>query len=198
VLVTNPVLDEAISDVIMEQQPSAVAVTVEGSQHFLLGTLNHPRPFDFIIPGRDDLHVPGTPEIIPFHLMRDVFFHEQCNVLRLLADVRAATTAPVFCLAVPPPLFAFVDDHMSAMRLKIDEFGYADPILRYKLWLLFTEVARTVCAGMDVRFLPPPAETIDDRGYLLAEFDRDGLHGNAAYGAAVLRQIADSVKAPPS
>ncbi len=95
-------------------------------------------------------------------------------------------------------MFSIIDDHMPTMREKIDEFGYSGPALRYKLWALCTDVVRTLCADMDVCFLPPPAETTDDRGYLLDEFDEDGLHGNAAYGAAVLRQIADSLEASPS
>ena len=94
VLVINPVLVEAVGAAMATITPGAVLVTVDGSQHFTLGAVRNPRPFDTILPARPDLPMDPGAEVIPYDLMRQVFVHEQRNVLRLLAAVRAAAPWP--------------------------------------------------------------------------------------------------------
>ena len=194
-IVINPVLVDSIAATITHTRPDAVAVTVDGSQHFTLGATNHPRRFDFILPGREDLPLEPQAEIVPYGLMRQVFMHEQRNVLRLLAAVRAAATVPVFYLSVPPVVAKFIEAHMPSTWDTMQKLGSPGAALRFKLWALYMDVVRVLCAKMDVTFLPPPTGTMDQDGYLAEALDGDGLHGNARYGAAVLQQLINAMEA---
>jgi len=188
-LVTNPALLAAIEQRIAEVNPDAIAVTIDGSQHFVLGAVNHPRRFDFVLPSRPDLGLDETAELIPYDIVHKMFWHEQSNVLDMLHDIRRCTARPVYYISVPPPLTSFVEAHMPEMRQAISEFGASPPGLRYKLWYLYMDVVRALCAARGVIFLAAPAETLAPGGYLDANFDLDGLHGNTAYAGAVLQQL---------
>ena len=194
-IVINPVLVDSIAATITRTGPDAVAVNVDGSQHFTLGATNHPRRFDFVLPDREDLPLEPQAEVVPYDLMRRVFMHEQRNVLQLLAAVRAAARMPVFYFSVPPVVARFIEAHMPNTWDTMQKIGSPGPALRFKLWALYMDVVRTLCAEMDVTFLPPPAKTVDRDGYLIKALDGDGLHGNARYGAAVLKQLAGAMQA---
>ncbi len=194
-LVINPALLASVTATIARSRPDAVAVTIDGSQHFVLGAVSNPRKFDFVLPGREDLPLQDGAEVIPYGLMRQVFMHEQRNVLQLLAAVRAAACMPVYYLSVPPVITAFVEAHMPDTWETMQKFGASDAAMRFKLWALYMDAVRELCTEMQVTFLPPPAGTFDADGFLLERFDHDGLHGNVEYGRAVLLQIADAMRA---
>ncbi len=194
-LVVNPALVASISATIARIRPDAIAVTIDGSQHFVLGAVSNPRKFDFILPNREDLPLEPGAEIIPYDLMRRVFMHEQRNVLKLLSEIRAAASVPVYYLSLPPAIATFVEAHMPETWPKMQELGSPGAAMRLKLWVLYMDVVRELCGEMGVTFLFPPAETKDSDGFLLETFDEDGLHGNAQYGAAVLRQLASAIGA---
>ena len=194
-LVINPALIASIAGAIARIRPDAVAVNIDGSQHFVLGAVSHLRKFDFVLPDREDLPLELGAEIVPYDLMRQVFMHEQRNVLKLLVEVRAMASMPVYYLSVPPAIATFVEEHMPETWGKMRALGSPGAAMRFKLWTLYMDVVRELCGAMDVSFLPPPADVMDRDGFLLEAFDGDGLHGNAEYGKAVLRQLAGAIGA---
>lgn len=185
-IVVNPALGSSIADTIGRLRPEVVAVSVDGSQHLLM--IDNRRRFDFVLPGHEDLPLEPDAEIVPYDLMREVFGHEQRNVLRLLSAVRDLASVPVVFPSVPPPP-EFIGAHMPKMREAMLEAGSPGVAVRVRLWTLYMDVVREYCDGIGVTFLPPPPGTQGTYGHLLPEYDGDGLHANGAYGAKVLHQI---------
>lgn len=64
-----------------------------------------------------------------------------------------------------------------------------EALLLWKLWRVRSEQYADVGRSLGIRVLPPPPATLDDEGFLRAEFAHDVGHGNRAYGVEVLRAL---------
>ena len=65
----------------------------------------------------------------------------------------------------------------------------AEARLLWKLWRVRFEQYADFGRSLGVRVRPPPPATLDDEGFLRAEFAHDVSHGNRAYGVEVLRAL---------
>jgi hypothetical protein len=187
----NSLLLKDIAKAIRTKKFSHVTMMIGGSTHFELSAVNSPRKFDFTIPGREDLpFVPGA-ESVPFDLVKQLFLREEKNILKPLFRARELTQA-ISCLCAPPPVAnaAKVFEHMpDDLRDSARSLGVPEPVFRYKVWLVYTSAVREICLAAQIELIEPPAESIDENGFLKDEYSYDTLHGNTRYGVAVLAQI---------
>lgn len=188
-------------------RPTDVIVSViGGNQHAVVGTIQHPRPFDFILPGERVRAVARRTEIIPFGSLYDYF----ANGIRerdgkSLAALRAATRARIVQLQSPPPKGSngFIKKRHDTQFAEqgISRFGVSSPELRMKFWKLQNLVLEELCAELDIELLPPPPQALDIKGFLGRSFyARDATHSNSGYGELVLAQLEDylDLPAPPA
>jgi hypothetical protein len=168
-----------------------VLSVIGGSAHTVLGMVEHPRPFDFVLPADPDLPVDERREIVPAEAVRARLLDIAEPYFETLPALLAAATAPVIQIQPPPPV---ADERRIAPHVPWSLFpgqpqAIAPKWLRYKLWRLHGELIAAACAKLDIAFLPAPEAAQDGEGFLDEAYDEDGAHANAAYGALVLDQV---------
>ena len=145
---------------------TTVVSAVGGSAHDMVGLVQHPRAFDFVLPEAPDLPVIPGAEIIPHaavaRTVRAMVEDEQLDLIRLLP----APGRRALHLESPPP----VEDDAKLGR----EMGYLGFVpadahqpspawLRYKLWRVHSALVREVCAGCGMASLRRRARRTYDR-----------------------------------
>lgn len=167
-----------------------VLSVVGGSAHTVLGMVEHPRPFDFVLPSDPSLPVDESREIVPAEAVRAKLKDIASPFLAKLPAL-LSVAGRVLQLEPPPPL---ADEVRIAQNVPWDFFpgqphAIAPKWFRYKLWRMHGEVIRAACAALDIPYIPAPQPAMDSEGFLATEYDEDGAHANAAYGLLVLETL---------
>jgi hypothetical protein len=189
----SPILLYELSEFV-EQHPSGhIAMMIGGSTHFAISAVNNPRPFDFIVPGYEDLTLNSKLEVIPYDLIESIFITEEKQLLEPLVFCRKLTTLTT-CLTAPPPVRheQRIVEHMPEWWKKdAEQRGVPNEAFRLKIWLAYTNAVKIICDKHDIELIYPPKQTCDDDGFLKEEFSGDALHGNEKYGWSVLELLRD-------
>jgi hypothetical protein len=194
---------------LVERLHGPVFSTLGGSAHDVLGLVQHPRPFDLILPEAPDLPlVPGS-DILPGAALRQVMEGMMRETLDLLTALVKTSTEPVYQIESPPPsadgerLSQLLADVLetpvggaflhpgSQVTPDADSGRYkvSDKYLRYKLWRLNSQMFRETCEAAGAVFVPHPPQSVDAEGFLKPELLAFAGHANEIYGAMVLEQI---------
>ena len=187
----HPEITEALSQ-------GVVFSVVGGAAHSILTMVTHPRPFDFVLPSHPDLPFAEGAEVVPFEAMRAVMADRTQEYLELIGLVRQAATGRVIHIHSPPPL---EDSERVLQDVPWDYFQnltrtVAPSALRWKCWRLHADLVEGYCAEHGMEMLDPPAEAVDERGFLRSEFYKDAMHVQTNYGALVLGQIRRAMTEP--
>ncbi len=188
----------ALAPEILSRLTAPVFSLIGGAVHHDIGLLVHPRPYDFVWPGRPELPLDQGAEIVPYDMIHAALRAGAQPYLRIMAAVRAAIQGPMFHMESPP---IYAEESVPVGDLGwIAFFGndrqIAPAWLRYKLWRVHSEIIRTYCDEMGIVFVAHPPAAIDSRGFLSTEFHGTPAHANRNYGALVLRQMQDLSAAP--
>lgn len=190
-------LEDALDYIAPLGPGNLLALVIRGNHYNTLGLMQHPQPFDFLLPG---LEQPSdNVELIPCSLMRDFFASTLTSGYgKIYAKLAQASSAPVVCLEVPAPkkdaahIMKGAESYFVARG--ITEVGVTPASIRLKLWSFQQEALQAFCAERGIRYLPSPSGTRDPEGFLeRAYYAPDATHANAAYGALVLRQLEELV-----
>lgn len=189
------VAESALEGIASSAAPSDLIVSVFGGNQFnVFGLMRHPEPFDFVdVDEPDDLD--AEARVIPLKIMEATFERFVRGRDGKLLKKLAGGKATVIHLEPPPPKdddsFILGNAETYFKRLDITSIGLSKPSLRKKLWRLQSRVMKALCDELGVAFIEAPQSTIDASGFLKRDYyGRDATHANAAYGAAVLEQIA--------
>jgi hypothetical protein len=173
------------------EQGQLVLSLIGGSAHTVLGMVEHPRPFDFVLPSEPDLPTDITRELVPAEAVRAKLIEMSAEYLATVPVLLGVATGPVIQLEPPPPI-ADADriiPHVPWGFFPGQPRLVAPKWLRYKLWRLHSEVIAAACAAFGVSYRPVPNRAKDGEGFLNPRYDEDGAHANAAYGALVLDDL---------
>lgn len=179
------------------RQADLIVLQLRGNQFNTLCLLQHPVPFDFEIRHPDIAPELHDVVLIPNALLRDYFDQTlKAGYGKVLKDIAERSNATVYCLAPPSPkrdhTFIIQNAEKVFKSLDIGRVGVTPASVRLKMWIMQNQSLEALCESLGIRFLWMPPGTTDDHGYLLEEYyARDATHGNAAYGACVVRQIID-------
>lgn len=175
-------------------RPNAVLVSGWSNQHFIHGTLNHPRPFDFFMDREERDELVDGAEVVPLDLVRNRM-KEACRWGILLTSyIKSISGAPIYFLSAPP----IVEDLTAIPEgISLKDFdqrkkttGMCPPSFRLKVWRLFEDIFKQVCHELGIYFVSPPPDSFDSRGFLRQEYwGNDWLHANRQYGDLVLCQV---------
>lgn len=189
-------LEEVAAQAQQMEADDVLVSTIGGNQHQVFGLIQHPRPFDFHLPG-SELPMQPESEVIPYRMMWDVF----AGGLRgrdgsQMRHLRQAASCRMVHLTPPPPkedeahILRRFESHFAKQGLA--EQGVTAAPLRLKLWLLQVRVLQALSAEIGITLLPPPPGTQTDDGYLKPEYyANDATHANGEYGALVLLQLEE-------
>jgi len=196
---TSPALgDTHFSDIVPKirdlRTTDLFFMTILGTFHNIIGLLRHDVNFDvFKIGDRYDEYS-VYPTIIPRRAVEDMI-RENIETNTSIRRLKKETVASCFHLATPPPKGdnQYISDHARNYRgQSVKEIGINPPDLRLKLYNIEMSVLAEVCREWGIGFVPAPSEALTADGFLKPEFyANDATHANPAYGALVLRQLAD-------
>jgi hypothetical protein len=182
---------------VRRDRPERLLCFVGGGAPATLGTLLHPRPFDFRLPWRADLPFDAEAEAIPYDAVRAVVQNFGAESFRLLTRLRSLSGS-IAQFESPPPLFdnAVLLDLSRRLQRKLNDrdgtatsHAIAPPWLRYKLWTLHSRLFEEFCAAQGIAFVRNPAGAFDAQGFLAPDCVQDLMHGNERYGELVLRSF---------
>lgn len=177
----------------------AVISMLGGNAHFVHGSLNHRRKFDFVLPGRPDLPLASDAELVPYDMICERARHDVEAGLGLLRLVHREGGRK-FHVSAPPPsgdseavirnlLQAANSDLGFRMQTDVANLGAASPDFRLKLWLVYREVTRQACRDGGIEFIDVPPASVDGRGFMLHHLTSDSFHGTEEYGGMVVDQL---------
>ena len=172
---------------------------IGGTEHNLLGLIETDEKFDFFL-SQDD-SVDFQRSIIPHQVVRSALQHRLHSLFLRMTELRRHYPGDFIYVAPPPPFRELGETARlpSAFQPHL-HMGIVPPQIRMKLYRLRNEIVEEHCRAEGIKFLGAPSEASDSEGFLLTSlWDRDPTHGNAAYGALVLSQIArvdDETAAP--
>lgn len=180
-----------------------IALSWFGNQHFRDFTFATTPPFDFAVASRPDLPVDDTVVLVPELVVREFYAPSLTELPRLLAEMRATRGPGVVVLEAPPPrenpervrwqLFdrPYFAELAAALGSDITTIPLAPALLHLKLWQVIQDMVRTLAEAHGVTFLPCPPDAMTSTGFLREDLGSDDFtHGNRAYGAMVLRDLA--------
>jgi hypothetical protein len=170
-----------------------MVMSVAGNHHNLIGLLNHPRKFDFVLPSDPQLPLLEDHEVVPAAFLEAALASHLEYPLRLLATLARTAGCRAVQLQSPPPNPSA--EHIArhpdeVFRDTVEQLGVAPASLRLKLWRLHSALYQKACDAAGVQFLPPPAEAIDPGGFLCERaWGRDATHASDWYGDLVISQV---------
>ena len=190
----------------LAKNPDLVFSSIAGNEYVIFGLLQHKVPYDFVLCSDPDLPILDTNNIIPYRMMKEILYRQSGG--ELYPSMRALLRRKcgfLYHLEVPPPIFdvqhilthldTYFRNRMAIQGREyrsgyLDESVVAPPYLRYKLWRLQSEIIKEACEQMGIGFIPAPANTMDENGFLLPQYwSTDATHGNVAYGEEVLQVL---------
>ena len=189
-------LDDAVSMVQGLPAETRVFLSTLGTYHNIWGLLRSGPAFDFLLdPG--DSPDPSAEIHVPHRAIASAFDQHLAKP-SLVRKIQSAAKSRVYLLSGPPPkqnndfmLERFMAQKKQSYRgISVGEVGLERPETRLKLWLMETRATARWAASEDLHFVPAPAESFDENGFLHPQFYSDATHANAGYGALVIDQIS--------
>jgi hypothetical protein len=189
----HPAVAADLRAAIDEVHPTSLVVAVLGLDHWILGMSNEPRPFDFLVPALPQHPMSPEAELIPYDLLLRCIrscLDWQFGLVRL---VRMFSELPIFLIEAPPPVEnaeLMLRGIYGRFKRRMEQFGFPTTSFRYKMWWIWTHVARCFCAELGLHFIEGPPETRDADGFLDEQYYLDGVHGTDEYGVLIVREVA--------
>lgn len=194
-------LTKVVREAISAAHPEVVMISHGGNTHNVIGLVNHPKRFDFVLPQEPDLPLIENAEILPAGLVQEVLKERLVRIPFLLARaMREGVDVPVLQLESPPPL---PTQHIlrypgSFFGARVRELGVAPESLRYKLWRLHSTIWKSFCNDVGIVFLPVPRQTLDPKGLMVPDgWGDDPTHGNEWFGAQVIGEVLEFARSMP-
>jgi hypothetical protein len=189
----HPAVMADIQAAIAELHPTNLVVTVLGSFHWIYGVCNQPRPFDFLVPALPQHPMSSNAELIPYDLLLRRFRNDLDWQFELIRLVKRFCELPIFHIEAPPPVEnadLMLRGVYGHFKEKMEQFGFPSTSFRYKMWWIWTHLAKCFCAELGIHFIEGPAETRDANGFLAEQYHLDGVHGSDEYGALMVGEVA--------
>jgi hypothetical protein len=189
----NPTAIGDIRAAVEAQHPTGIVVALLGAHHWVYGVCNEPRAFDFVVPELPQHKVTAGMELIPYGLMLRRIRSDLDWQFGLVREVKTFCKIPTFHIEAPPPVQSaelMLQGVYGAFRDRMTQFGFPSASFRYKMWWLWVQVAKQLCAELGDHFIEGPPETRDANGFLDERYYLDGIHGNDEYGALMVREVA--------
>lgn len=189
--VLNPVIIAALNETLAGAE--WVVSSLRGNAHDVLGLVNHPVPFDFVLQGHEHLPLEPDAQIIPASLMTEILTAKMNKFMHGMKHLRSLSNLPCFHINPPPPIPSA--EHIFACRSSsfhplLEVHGLTPKLVRFKLWKLQAIISEQLCRSLGFHFVDVPPEAIDEQGFLIPEaWANNPNHGNAWYGGRVLLQL---------
>ncbi len=192
----NPALNKNIENELNEKignaNCDAIITNLLGSEHLLWSAQAGNRKFDVILPFADHLPRISDVEIIPYGALSNMFREALVPYLKASEYILKTTNVPVYQILPPPPIGSdekILESAPDLLKNLFVEFGVPNPIIRYKMWMLWIHIAKEIAAEAGFQVVEAPDEGLDDNGFVKLEFARDCVHANSRFGQLIWKKI---------
>ncbi|MYM25441.1 hypothetical protein GTP46_22685 [Duganella sp. FT135W] len=179
---------------LQEQQEDHVILSyLNGNGHAALSILQHPQPFDFVLPGHEDMGMQPGFQPLSHELIRKHIQPFQVSTIGALSFLRVLLPKARIIHILPPP-----PSSEQQIRSKPELFegpmattGVSPLSVRRKYYLLANRILREQVHGLGIELLDAPPASMAADGSLREELSAGATHGNSAYGELVAAQLRD-------
>ncbi len=188
-------IGEKLGAAITEHQTKRVFTFCGGGTPAVLGLVQHPQRFDFVLPDDDELPFDAAAIPLPFAAVRATMARRIRKHWRILRQIVELTSARLIQVESPPP--PMDEDFVTRAAVTkyddsdVKDFGISSPYLRYKFWKLHSNLFEEFCTKAGIGYFKNPPEVFDEAGFLAEPYWGDYVHANAHYGAVILRHLEE-------
>lgn len=183
--VYNPHALEDILKLQDELKSDVILASILGSEHFVISSASlGAEEFDVFVPTMPEAWPQTEKFIVPYDALRLQMYRAIEPYLSFLSVIKRAVDIPLYHIAPPPPvrdsdlLFSLASPDLQKKMIK----GEASSWKRMKMWRIWVDIMQEICRSHEVAYLMPPAETLDQDGFLKPEFAADAVHASPEYG----------------
>jgi hypothetical protein len=191
--ILNPSLVSAIEGNVPRGYEKVFISMFGGNAHNALSLLEHPIPFDFILPEQPNLPLASDAVLVPYFYMEKMMQRQAACYILDMVCLRNAFPGSMLHVESPPPIGdnRFVLDHLEQYFLsQTSEPKVARKELRYKLWRLHSKIINDAAMACGIEFLQVPESIIDSEGFLASNaYGKDSTHAGPGYGLSVMKII---------
>jgi hypothetical protein len=195
--VLNPELKTRLEEITQKFEHCQIFMLFGGGHHSALTMLQHPRPFDFVLPPEPSLPNEESTEMLPYGFVFDLLSHIVAVSLRNMRCIKDAFLG-LDCYQIESP--APNGDDQFVLHNLGEWFQKTFPperltrvaprLLRYKMWRVHSLIIEEECAKIGVLFERVPRSSLIHDKFLAAEYyGSDSTHASPLYGRLVLDQI---------
>lgn len=182
----------------MGEDPDAVLVTlINGHEQAILSMIQHPVPYDFVLPWRDDRSVLPDRQVVPSAVVERQVRDSMGRTREIFKALRAIRPRTRIIQVMPPPPIASQEQILRSQEPFVRGLEGAYRItplsLRLKYHSLYVRESIAALGAMGIECLLPPEEAMAGDGSLREPYWLGATHGNPAYGGLVLEQIRQRV-----
>ncbi len=168
---------------------NSLFVFIHGEEHIQLALRERPDPYDFDLPERPDLMMLPGRQVLPLAVIEQLVAEQLEKTRAILMAIRAAQARLRVINVVCPPTIRTEHWDPGPGGVRDESMALTPPSVRLKVYQLYERQLRQAATGWRIENLLPPAETVNELGYLRDEFAADSVHGNRHYGELVVQQM---------
>jgi hypothetical protein len=163
---------------------------LHGNGHAAISLLQHPAPFDFVLPGHEDLGMRTGFQPLPQELIRKQLLPYLSTTIGVLSMMRMQLPGMRIVHVLPPP-----PSSEEQIRARPELFasrmdsGVTPLSIRIKYYLLANRMLREAMGHHGVEMLEAPPGSVAADGSLRDALCAGATHGNRAYGELVAAQL---------
>gem|GEM_PF-2830913 len=175
-----------------EQVNSVLFSFVHGNEHSMLSLVQHEKPYDFYLPGHDDIQPIEGAQPLPLEIIQRQLEKALNPAIASLIMMRMQLPQMRLVHVLPPPPFASNERILKTpevFREQLTRYGISPLSLRLKYYFLSKQVLQQAIAPFNIQLLESPAAALESNGALKDEYAYGATHGNEAYGAQVFEQM---------
>jgi hypothetical protein len=181
---------EALRPLQGQPEGNALVSFLHGNGHAAISLLQHPAPFDFVLPGREELGMLPGFQPVSHELIRKQLMPYQVTTIAALSMMRMLLPGMRIVHVLPPPPSSEAQirskPELFASRM---ENGVTPLSIRIKYYLLANQLLREAMHSHGVEMLEAPPDSVAADGGLRDELCAGATHGNQAYGELVAAQL---------
>jgi hypothetical protein len=191
--VITEAIDAEYAAIVSTADVSEIFLCCGGGEHVGISLFNN-RPFEVYMPDDDpQQEISRDCDIIPYDVLLATCAFHVLEPVPFVQRIRSLSSLPMYHILPPPPPAAEEcarDRVPPVFRDLIDKFGITPAPLRHKVWHICCTAARQTYQDMGISVIEPPAEALDERGFLAPQYaGADLVHANEAYGALVVDRM---------
>lgn len=188
----HPQLLNLLKSLRINNESDILFSALAGSEHSTLSMIQHPVPYDFVLPTHPTLPIVRGRQILPYSLIETQIVNSIKQTLLVFKIIKSFhSEVNVVHILPPPPISSETQilNHSEVFTQQIAQYGITPASIRLKYYLAYISIMSREAKKLGVDILMPPDISSDSEGFLLEKYWFGATHGNVEYGLLVVDQM---------